>query len=333
MVHHHQRQQRLGDGRGPDAHAGVVAALGDHLGRLPIHVNRRARAENGAGRLDGDADFEVLAGADAAQHAPGVVAFKALRRQGIAVHGAALGHAGKARANLHAFDGVQAHHGPGDVGIELVIERLAQAHRHAAGHHANARATGVACFAQLVHVGFQGLHIGTGGKERVVGHMVPAFKGNGQFAQLGHATMEAGAKFFAQPFFGDGARGHRGRGQTRRGAATAARVTNAVFLKIGVVGMSWPESLQDVAVIFAALVGVLNQQRNRGARGPALIDARQNLHLVRLLALGHMTAGARAAAVKLRLDVGFRQGHARGAAVDHAANGRAVGFTKVGDCE
>jgi hypothetical protein len=35
MVHHHQRQHGLGDRRGADAHAGVVAALGDHLGGRP----------------------------------------------------------------------------------------------------------------------------------------------------------------------------------------------------------------------------------------------------------------------------------------------------------
>ena len=46
-----------------------------------------------------------------------------------------------------------------------------------------------------------------------------------------------------------------------------------------------------------------------------------------------MAAGAGAAAVQVVLDVGFRQIHAGRAAVDHAANGRAVGFTEVGDCE
>ena len=46
-----------------------------------------------------------------------------------------------------------------------------------------------------------------------------------------------------------------------------------------------------------------------------------------------MAAGAGAAAIEVVLDVGLAQGHARGAAVNHAANGRAVGFTKVGDSE
>jgi hypothetical protein len=46
-----------------------------------------------------------------------------------------------------------------------------------------------------------------------------------------------------------------------------------------------------------------------------------------------MATGARAAAVEVVLDVGLAQGHAWWAAVNHAANGWAVGFPKVGDCE
>jgi hypothetical protein len=36
LVHQHQRQHGLGNGRGADAHAGVVAAGGDHFDRLPL---------------------------------------------------------------------------------------------------------------------------------------------------------------------------------------------------------------------------------------------------------------------------------------------------------
>jgi hypothetical protein len=64
-----------------------------------------------------------------------------------------------------------------------------------------------------------------------------------------------------------------------------------------------------------------------------LEDATQDLHLVGLLALRHVAAGARAAAIEVVLDVGLAESHARWAAVNHAANGWAVGFTKVGDGE
>ena len=67
--------------------------------------------------------------------------------------------------------------------------------------------------------------------------------------------------------------------------------------------------------------------------GFTLIDTAQNLNHVRFLALGHVAAGAGAAAVQVVLDVGLAQSHARWAAVNHTANGRAVGFTKVGDGE
>ncbi len=95
--------------------------------------------------------------------------------------------------------------------------------------------------------------------------------------------------------------------------------------------MAGPKRLQNIPVIFAALVGVLNQQRNRRSCGFTLIDTAQNLNHVWFLALGHMATGSWTAAVKVGLNVCLRQCHARRAAVDHTANGWAVGFTKVGD--
>ena len=56
--------------------------------------------------------------------------------------------------------------------------------------------------------------------------------------------------------------------------------------------MAWAESLQQVAVVFAALVGVLNQQGNGRAGCFTFIDTRENLHLVRFVALGDMATGA-----------------------------------------
>src|SRR5256885_5001754 len=90
---HHQGQQRLGDGRCADADAGVVAALGDDLGALALHVDGFARRDDGTGGLDAYAHFQVLARADAADDATGVVAAKAFGTQRVAVRGAALDHA------------------------------------------------------------------------------------------------------------------------------------------------------------------------------------------------------------------------------------------------
>jgi len=46
-----------------------------------------------------------------------------------------------------------------------------------------------------------------------------------------------------------------------------------------------------------------------------------------------VAAGAGAAPVQIVLDVGGIESHARRAAVDHATDGQAVGFTEVGDAK
>ena len=99
------------------------------------------------------------------------------------------------------------------------------------------------------------------------------------------------------------------------------------------VSMPWAEGLQDVAVVLAPLVGVFDEQADGGAGGSAFVHARQNFDRIRLVALGDEFGGAGTAAIQIRLDVGFAQRHARWAAINYAANGRAVGFTEIGDCE
>ena len=163
--------------------------------------------------------------------------------------------------------------------------------------------------------------------------MRPVFKTYGVFAELRHASFESGAVFLQQPFFGNRTGGHRGRGQARGRTPAAARVTHAVLLQIRVISVAGPEGLQNVAVVLAALVGVLNQERDRRAGGHALVNAAQDLHLVRFLALGDVPTGAGTTPVQVVLYVGLAQSHAGRAAVDDAADGRAVGFTEVGDCK
>ena len=104
-------------------------------------------------------------------------------------------------------------------------------------------------------------------------------------------------------------------------------------MQVGVVSVPWAEGVQDVAVVLAALVCVLDQQTDRRAGGLAFVNAGEDFDRIGLVALRHVPAGAGPAAVQVVLDVSFRQIHAGRAAVDHAANGQAVGFTKVGDRE
>ena len=128
------------------------------------------------------------------------------------MHGAALRHAGKAGANLHSLDGVQAHHGVGDVGVQPVVQGLTQAHGHARGLHAQACAAGVVRLAQGIHVVLVGLHVGHGREKGVVRHMLPALERDGQLAQLRHAGAELGTELLAQPLLGHSPGRHGGRG-------------------------------------------------------------------------------------------------------------------------
>src|SRR5690606_29548853 len=157
--------------------------------------------------------------------------------------------------------------------------------------------------------------------------------GHRDLADLHHAAVKAGAEFLVQPLLGHGTRGHGGRGETGRRTPAAARITDAVFLPVGVVGVAGAEGARDLAVVLAALVGVADQQADRRAGGLALVHAAQDLHRVGLVALGDELAGAGAAAVQVALDVGLTERHAGRAAVDDAADGRAVGFAEVGDPE
>ena len=95
--------------------------------------------------------------------------------------------------------------------------------------------------------------------------------------------------------------------------------------------MTGAESLNNVTVVFASLICVLNQQRNGRACGEALINTRQNLNRIGFIALGYKFRSAWPPAVEVGLDVCFRQRHAGWAPVNYAADGWAVGFTKVGD--
>ncbi len=97
--------------------------------------------------------------------------------------------------------------------------------------------------------------------------------------------------------------------------------------------MAGTEGLGDVAIVLAALVLVADQERDGRAGGPALEHAGQDFRGVGFLSLGHMARGAGLAPVEFVLDVTLRQCHAGRTAVDHAADGRAVGFAEDGDAK
>jgi hypothetical protein len=97
--------------------------------------------------------------------------------------------------------------------------------------------------------------------------------------------------------------------------------------------MAGSKGVQQVRVVLAALVGVPDQQGDRRAGGEALEHARDDLDLVVLLPLRDMPRGAGPAPVELGLDVGFAERHAGRAAVDDAADRRAVALAECRDAK
>ena len=104
-------------------------------------------------------------------------------------------------------------------------------------------------------------------------------------------------------------------------------------MPISVISVSRAKLYGDVAIVRTALILIANQQGDRRPRGFALKHTRQNLHLIRLLALRDMARRPRTAAIQLRLNVLNRQGHARRTAVNHATNRWSVRLAKIGDAK
>ena len=59
----------------------------------------------------------------------------------------------------------------------------------------------------------------------------------------------------------------------------------AVFVVVGVVGMTRPKAVFDIRVIFGFLIGVVNNHADRSTGGLAFKHAGQNLHLIGLAPL------------------------------------------------
>ena len=138
---------------------------------------------------------------------------------------------------------------------------------------------------------------------------------------------------------GDGAGGDAGGGLARRGTAAAAIVAQPVFRLVGEVGMAGAKLVADVGIVLRALVGVVDQERDRGAgghrAGQALVDegAGQDADAVILAALGGEARLAGAPAIEPGLDIGLGQRDAGRAAIDDAADGGPMALAEGGDPE
>src|SRR5262249_42149149 len=90
----------------------------------------------------------------------------------------------------------------------------------------------------------------------------------------------------------NGAGGHPHRGLARGLASAAAIVAHAVFYVVGVIGMAGPVLILDVGIVLAALIDIIDDERDRRAGGHLLTGrfileyAREDPDCVGLLTLG-----------------------------------------------
>src|SRR5471030_3136229 len=117
VIHEHDREHRLHDGRRPQSDARIVSAGGHNLDWSAVHVNGVARNLDARGWLERHMRDDVLARRYAAEDTAGVVAAKAVRRKFVAMFAAALADRGGARADVDSLHGVDAHERVRDVGI------------------------------------------------------------------------------------------------------------------------------------------------------------------------------------------------------------------------
>ena len=96
--------------------------------------------------------------------------------------------------------------------------------------------------------------------------------------------------------------------------------------------MSRTENVLNGAVVLRTLVGILNQQANAGPGGHALEYAGEDLHLVRLAALGGIARGSRTTAIEIVLEIGFGKRNAWRHAVNDAAQRQAMRFAERRFC-
>ena len=125
----------------------------------------------------------------------------------------------------------------------------------------------------------------------------------------------------------------------RTGAATAAIVSDAIFLIVGIVGMTGAVPITDLTIIFRPLICIFDHQRDRcacgdRAAGPVILkDAGQDFHLIGFPTLGYESRGAGAALVEELLNEGLIQRKIRRAAIDHASECGPVAFAPGGHAE
>ena len=295
------------------------------------------------GRLEGHAEVDRLAVRDAALDAAAPVGARA---DAVAVHVELVVvlapgqlRAGEARADLESLARRQAQHRLGEVRLEAVEDRLAPAGR-AAAHRATTRPPSefpsfrAASTAAIIRSAIAGSGQRIGVRLDLLAcdrarRRTPRRCGRPSppRPRPPRPTGRAGASARSRPR----RRGPRSRARSSgpRPASRGPRTSRRRCSRRGSGGTS-PAHL---AVVAGAHVLVLDLERDGRPERLALEDAAQDADGVGLLALAREQALPRAPPVEVGLDVGLGERQARGAAVDHGADGRAVGLAPRGHAE
>ena len=336
MVENGHCSHRLDNGYGSWQYARIVTSAGCQRGGISLEVDGVLLLQQGGYGLEGHAEVDVLAVADAALDAAAVVGgcghLAIDGAEDIVLLGATGCDAREALAIFEALDGVDAEHGCAEGGVELAELWLAEACRTALDDAGDDAADGVAFGLhlgdELLHLGCL-LRIGTAHGialcQREVVETVVALEGD--VADLRGVGLNADAQL-AECQLGECSAYTAADGDAGRGASAATMVAYTVFLMIGVVGMGGTEQAAHVLVVLRVLVGVPDDEADGTASGLAFEDAAEQLHLVGLVARGGDLALSWATAVQLALDEVHVDVDACGHAVYDAADGFAVALTK-----
>ena len=325
-----------GDGTREDAR--VVAAVSREEGGAAVDIDRRLFAEEGGNGLEGHAENDVVAVADAALDAAAVVGGGGeARQEGIVLLRTAQGSTGKAEAVLKTFDGVDGEHGVGKGGVEFVEGGSAPARRTTGDEAFDDAAHGVA-FAFDVEdearhpFGRRG--VGTThvvAVDLVEGELVVVFFED-DVTYLPRPCGDAHPELSQEDLCKRSAH-HTAHGFAGRTASATAMVANAVFALVGEIGVGGSEDVAQVVVVGGMVLGVAHEKSDGGAGGASFKDAGEEFDLIGFAAWGGEAALSRSAAIELVLNEIGVDVDAGGHAVDDAAYADAVAFAEGGEAE
>src|SRR5262249_25302727 len=108
------------------------------------------------------------------------------------------------------------------------------------------------------------------GKEGILTDFIPILKRRFNGPKLTQIPTNHDTVFLPEPFSRNGRCRYANGRLTGRGSPPATMVTNPILLPIGVVCVPGAKGIDQIAVIPAPGIFVSNEQRNRGAGGPAL---------------------------------------------------------------